>query len=348
VSFVDAPNGGAYYDYTLTEDGTLVTFGHDDADYSTDVLAGQADSFIRAAPQTQPLFLYFSVFAPHQPSTPATKYKDQFRSLPPYRPPNYNEADVSDKPEWVRDLPLITEQKQKGIDNSRKNQYRTLLSADDAVATIVTALTETQRLDNTMIVFASDNGWSLGEHRWNNKKAMWEESIRVPEIVRYDPLIPTPRTDAHLVANIDLAPTFASAAGVAAPGVEGMDMMPLLADPQAAWRHDLLVEHLHEARGSPPMDGTGPYVNSIPTFCAVRDDSLQPEGYAYVVYDTGEEELYDLKTDAYELTNAASDDAYLDVKLAMRDIAKQLCDPVPPGFDWPYALAPPPAPGTRR
>src|SRR5206468_3727517 len=135
-----------------TVDGSLVSYDHTDADYSTDVLAGYADDFIRTTDPGQPLFMYFSTKAPHFPSTPATKYQSAFQNLPPLRPPNYNEADVSDKPAWVQGLPLMSTAKQQSIDANRRNQFRTLLSVDDAVSTIVTALTDTGRLSNTLIV----------------------------------------------------------------------------------------------------------------------------------------------------------------------------------------------------
>jgi arylsulfatase A-like enzyme len=334
VAFRGAPNGGAYYDYVLNEDGRAVSFGHEDADYSTDVLAGEADAFIRSAPADQPFFLYFAPFAPHVPYTPATVYENRFRHLEPYRPPNYNEADLSDKPAWVQHLPLLPPRKQKKIDGERRKQYQDLLSVDDAVGAIMAALSETGRLGDTLIAFTSDNGMSIGEHRWNNKKVAWEESIRVPMVVRYDPLTPSPRNDDHLVANLDLAPTFASAAGADAPLAEGLDMMTLLADPEAPWRGDMLIEHLHD-RGDSAEGSPSPA--QVPTFCAIRDDRLQPEGYAYTVYATGEEELYDLKADFYELTNVADDPGYALVKEDLRAVAKQLCDPPPPGFEWPYA-----------
>jgi N-acetylglucosamine-6-sulfatase len=317
-AFIHAPHGGAYYNYDLYDDG--VTIHHDFApeDYSTDVLAADADDFIRSTPDTQPLFLYLSFKAPHVPSTPAPRHLNEFNDLLPYRPPNYNEADVSDKPAWVQGLPVWPSQKQNSVDNNRKNQYRTFLSVDDAVNTVLTALTDEGRLSNTMIVYASDNGWSLGEHRWNNKKAIWEESIRVPLVIRYDPLTPTPRTDTHLVANIDWGPTFADLAGVIPVGAEGSSLMSIIQNPSAPWRKNILIEHLQGAR------------DEIPTFCGVRR-----AGFAYVLNNTGEEELYDLTADPYELVNVASDPGYATTLVSMRKSMKVLCQPVPPGFDPP-------------
>jgi arylsulfatase A-like enzyme len=313
-AFTGIPTGAAYYNYTIDDDGTYVSYGGDPDDYSTDVLASEADSFIRGTDPGQPLFLYFSVKAPHIPSTPAPRHAHAFSGLVPYRPPNYNEADVSDKPAWVRDLPLLSAKRQSAIDADRKNAYRTLLAVDDAVATIVDALNQTGRLSTTLIVFASDNGWAVGEHRWNNKKAAYEESIRIPLVIRYDPLVRSPRTDDHLVTNIDLAPTFAEAAGVPAPGVDGVSLLPILETPDpGAWRRDFLIEHLKVV------------AVDMPTYCAVRS-----EGFLYVGYTSREEELYDLTKDVYELQNVAADPSYVSTLQYLRSRMAALCNPVPP------------------
>ena len=106
---------------------------------------------------------------------------------------------------------------------------RSLLGVDDAVKDILGALQDTGRLSNTLILFASDNGLHFGEHRLISKKVPYEESIRIPVVIRYDPVTDlTARTDDRLVLNLDFAPTFAAAGGVAAPGAEGRNMLPLL------------------------------------------------------------------------------------------------------------------------
>lgn len=266
VAFLGADAGGAYYNYDLfMDDGSVVRHGSTDADYSTDVLAGYATEFIRTTPAGQPLFLMLTPYAPHMPTTPAPRHSTAFSNLKPLRPPNYNEEDVSDKPAWVRALPLIPLEKQRQIDRNRKNQFQTMLAVDEAIGEVLTTLSETGRLSNTLVIYTSDHGWSLGEHRWNNKKVAFEEASRVPLVIRYDPLVSRPRTDPHLAANVDLAPTIASAAGVSSPGAEGLDLIRLLTDPRSSWRHQLLIEHLQNSNGRDP----------VPSFCAVRDDSLQ-------------------------------------------------------------------------
>ena len=306
-----------YYDYALNIDGTVVHYHHRPQDYSTDVLARQAVRFIH---QTKgPLFLYYATSAPHGPARPDPRDTASFPNMRPYRPPNYNEQDVSDKPAWVRSLPPMTLKREETIDAFRRRQYQSLEEVDRSVGQIVQALKDTNRLSNTMIVFTSDNGLAWGEHRWAGKKDAYEESIRIPMVIRYDPMGPQNRADSHLVLNIDIAPTFAKVAGVSAPGADGRSLLPLLDASASSWRTDFLVEHLKDR------------IAPIPTFCAVRT-----EQYLYVLYGTGEEELYDLSQDPYELQNRASDPVETPTLLQMRQRVKQLCNPPPPGFTFPF------------
>jgi N-acetylglucosamine-6-sulfatase len=144
----------------------------------------------------------------------------------------------------------------------------------------------------------------------------WDEAIRVPFIVRYDPLTNgTPRTSSDMVLNLDLAPTFADAAGISAPGAEGMSFLPLLSPKPPQWRTDFLIEH---------WGG----IDGVPAYCGVRT-----EEYKYVEYQTGEEQLYDLVVDPYEMDNKASDPHFKAIKEAMHRRLVELCSPPPPGFN---------------
>jgi arylsulfatase A-like enzyme len=316
----DDVGGGRYNDYGLSVDGTLGSHGTTSADYSTDVLAGYAESFVRSTPSTDPLFLYFAPYAPHEPADPAPRHASTFASLAPSRPPSYDEPDVSDKPAYIRAIPRFAAGNVTRIDSIRRKQYQSLQAVDEAVARVVTALEETGRLSNTLIVYMSDNGFLWGEHRWGrtgpqNKQVPYEESIRVPFVVRYDPVVTAPRTDAHLVMNIDLAPTFTALAGAAAPGAEGRSLLPLLSDPASAWRQDVLIEH-----------GLS---SVVPGYCAVRTVDA-----TYVRYATGEQELYLLGPDPYQLVNQAANPVYATLRQQLRARAEALCSPPPPGFSW--------------
>ena len=261
------------------------------------------------------MFLYFAPHAPHEPATPARPDADAFSDLAPWRPPSFDEVDVSDKPAYLRAEEPLSASRVASIDRFRLDQYRSLRSVDRAVGSILDALADTERLSNAMIVFMSDNGMLWGEHRWTNKLVPYEESVRVPFVIRADSLIDQVGRDDHLVLNVDLAPTFAELAGIDAPKSEGRSLLQLLSSARGSWRTDFLMEHLR-------MDEGG-----VTTYCGVHS-----RRYVYIDYATGEEELYDLDNDPFQLTNMAGNRAYGDVLRAERDRLRQLCSPRPPGF----------------
>ena len=309
VAFVHS----AQVDYALTFGGQVRSFGHGPADHATEVLADEVVSFIRGS--SGPLFVEFAPSVPHAPAIASPGDEDTFPDLEPARPPSFDEADVSDKPAWVRDLPRLTPEQVSAIDAFRRDQYRSLLGLDRALGRILDALEETGRLGNTLIVFTSDNGILHGEHRWAKKEAPYEEAIRVPLVMRWDAAGWDAGTHkpGTLALNIDLAPTIADAAGVSHPPTDGRSLLPVLAG-DAPWRSDFLVEHL---------EGTNP----VPTYCAVRS-----QRWMYVRYATGEEELYDLIADPNELENLAADPADRRVLEDRRTRLRDLCSPVPPGY----------------
>jgi N-acetylglucosamine-6-sulfatase len=209
-----------------------------------------------------------------------------------------------------------------------------LQAVDAQVANLTATLQRNGQLDDTYVVFASDNGYHLGEHRLPaGKQTAYDEDVHVPFIVR-GPGVPRDRTQNELVGNVDWAPTFADLAGVKPPDfVDGRSLVPLLRDGPTPdhWRDVFLLEHWREIlkpgqaearRGSPleppdpdqAIDETapthGPNVRGMhsaaahdpaPEFHAVRTPR-----YLYVEYVTGEKELYDLQRDPYELHNIAA------------------------------------------
>jgi len=307
-----------YYDYTLSVDGKPVPYGSGLKNYSTNVLGGYATDFIEKAPSAKPLFLYFAPYSPHSPTQVAKNEKSSCAGLQPLRPPSFNEANTSDKPKYEARRSLLTQSDIAKIDQHHLRDCQTLMSADDQVNAILTALQDTGRLSNSLIVFMSDNGYLFGEHRRTGKIVPYEESIRVAMVVRDDGVIPSNlkgTTNADLVLNLDIASTFAAAAGVSSPGAVGMNFLPLLTNPGAAWRDHFLIEHWGEG--------------GVPAYCAIRTAD-----WKFVRYSTGEQELYDLAADPYELQNQASNPAspYPAEVAAMRAIEQNMCQPPPPGF----------------
>jgi N-acetylglucosamine-6-sulfatase len=279
--------GNAYSRFKINANGERRHFAKDE--YSTDVLMHQAAELIRSSGE-QPFFLFIAPVAPHEPAIPAPRHADVALDLDPWRPPNYDLVDTSANPRWVAAKGPIDYFKKYKIDRLREQQIRTLLSIDEGIATIVQTLRETRQLDNTAIIYLSDNGYAWGEHRLEGKSCPYQECIRVPFLISYPPLTPMRVDDSRIALNIDLAPTILDLAGLtAAPLADGMSLLPLLAGTASTWRSEFLVEGWKVGTREPP-----PFAGVV------------SEDWSYVEYQTGEREMYNLQADPYELRNLAA------------------------------------------
>ena len=282
--------GGGYYDYQMNQNGFVVEYGSDEQDYYTDVLADKAKNYVRnVVGDSNPFFMYLAPSTPHGPFVPAPRHEDAYEDLEATRPPSFDESDVDDKPAWVRDLTRLDNSDVERVDNAYRNRLRMLLSLDEMVAGLIEELRATGEMENTHVFFTSDNGYHLGEHRLKmGKRTAYEEAIRVPLSVR-GPGVPAGQTVKQTALNIDLAPTIAELAGIFAPGfVDGRSLTPLLSDtPPATWRSAFLLEHWNGGGGAPQQ---------TPTYAAIRTGTDK-----YVEHAQGDEELYDLSSDPYEL-----------------------------------------------
>jgi arylsulfatase A-like enzyme len=280
---LSALEDGRYFDYWVNDNGVVSRYGSRPEDYSADVETRRAVEFVRgAAGRSEPLFLYLAPQAPHDPARFAERHGGEFREAAVPRVPSFNESDVSDKPIWVRSVDYLTEAQIAQADRMQQWRLRSLRAVEEMLAAVLAALAETGRLEKTYVVFTSDNGLLMGQHRVvGHKGNAYEESIAVPLLVR-GPGVPVGRVD-HLVQNVDLAPTLLELAGVPVPGsVDGRSLVPFLrGTPPASWRTEVLVEN-HDL---------GPTL-------ALRDAE-----YMYNHLDTEELELYDMRADPYQLRN---------------------------------------------
>jgi arylsulfatase A-like enzyme len=244
----------AFFDYTIVEpDGnggyTEVDYGNAATDYSTDVLREKAKTFISdSVALGEPFFLYLAFKAPHLPQIPAPRHDGLFQNIPPWRPPSYNEPDVTDKPSWIQNR---APEDSVALDQIRIDQLEMLQAVDEAIGGSttfgITGIMEHLRnlgvADDTLVVFFADNGWYWGEHRLRAKNNPYEEAIRAPMLVRYPRLVPLPRRDSRFALNIDLAPTFAELAGVGIPILhDGVSLVSVLDGTAPTWRTDFLTE----------------------------------------------------------------------------------------------------------
>ena len=174
------------FNYTLNENGSLVQYAHDPDDYLTDVIAAKATDFIRrSAAGNAPFFLYLAPYAPHKPATPAPRHANLFAGLHAPRTPSFDEADVSDKPARIRKLPRLSAADIAAIDNLYRRRTQSLQAVDEAVAAVVQALEESGQLANTYILFTSDNGFHMGQHRMKaGKYTPYETDVHMPLLVR--------------------------------------------------------------------------------------------------------------------------------------------------------------------
>lgn len=283
-----------YYGYTLIQQGVATHYGSAGSDYSTDVFADKAVEFVRDAPVERPFFLWFAPTAPHPPWVSAPRHQGMYEEIPLARPPSVGEADVSDKPAWVRALPPLGPEARAGLRQAHRRSFEALRAVDDAVRSIVEALEARGDLDHTVIVYVSDNGFAFGEHRWVKKTCPYEECVHVPFLVRY-PLAPR-RVEELPVSTVDLAPTIAELAGLEPPaGLDGTSLVPLIAaaDP-AGLSGAVFSEWVGDER--------------VPGWWQVRTET-----FAYIELVTGERELYDLAADPYQLTNVADRSEYAGV-----------------------------------
>jgi N-acetylglucosamine-6-sulfatase len=283
------------YKYTLNENGNFVEYGDRPEDYNADVYTKKAQQFInQAAQDKKPFFLYISYFAPHQPAIPAPRHSELFPDAIAPRTPAFNESDVRDKPTHIRELPLLSQKETKKIDKLYQKRLRSLQAVDEGLVTLVNTLKANGQLDNTYIIFTSDNGFHLGQHRLPpQKETAYEEDIHLPLYVR-GPNVPTGKTVDQIVSNVDLAPTLAELAGVKPPNfIDGRSLVSLLRRPLTipqSWRQVLLLQHRLNPQANP----------LIPNYKGLRTPLC-----TYVQYKNGEEELYDLRKDPYQLENLA-------------------------------------------
>ena len=301
----------AYFNYELRDGDETLSFGSDPEDYSTDVFTRGALSFIRDSSEgSRPFFLWLAYNAPHivgsdnrpcEGEVPQPRDEQGFRpfaraELP--SPPSFGERDLSDKPEWLRGKPALTDADVETMTLRWRCTLAALPPVDEGVARIARELRRTGELDDTVLVFLSDNGYFFGEHRIvGDKRLAYGAAAHVPMAISYPGHSDTGRVD-EAVGTVDLAPTLLDIAGVKPcirPGscrkLDGRSLVPLLEGRGASWPADreVLVE----------LDD------------GFRYEAVRSRRYLYVELDEDRQgplprpapELYDLREDPHELEN---------------------------------------------
>lgn len=305
--WVSVKGQGDYFSPQLNIDGKRKQIKND---YITDVFTDYAVDFLKRD-YDRPLCLFLAHKAVHpdlkqnedgslsDPSAgkfePAERHKNLYANQPVLRRPNFGAP--KGKPALQRPLPGLPPLSEKTAtdDESIRNRMRMLAAVDESIQRIFEILEDTGKLDNTLFIFTSDEGYFYGEHGLSvERRLAYEESIRIPLLMRFPKLIkPSTAVDA-MVLNIDIAPTVLELAGVPIPAhVQGRSIVPILQGSQVPWRNSFLIEYFSQT------DKVFPRVQNL-GYQAVRTD-----GWKYIHY-TGidnADELYDLRGDPYEQKN---------------------------------------------
>jgi N-acetylglucosamine-6-sulfatase len=339
-----------YYDYTVIEKtGPTATphltfYGDQPSDYQTDVFSNRAVNFVNDLKTGQHPFLLDLWFnSPHGPFDPAPRDRFALAGAPLTRLPGFNEKDIGDKPGWLRRQARyrLSGTQIKTVDNERRRQQEQLLSVDQSVARLVQALKDKGILDNTYIIFASDNGFFRGEHRIVSGKYLpYDPASRVPLLIR-GPGIPAGGISDELVWNGDIPQTILQiASGSENPDTDGRSLLPYAQDPAKRSTRPILLEgdtgpggtgaeaaqtasvRAHEARvGVAGKKGVGnldqetdAIKSAANTDTAPAYRSIRTARYEYTIYANGQTELYDMQRDPAQLNSVVHDPRYRFVK----------------------------------
>jgi len=305
-----AGNGYQGFGYRLARTVRVVRHGFRARDYLTNVLAREGVGFLgESVAEGAPFMLNVWTFAPHAPAIPAPRDAHRFDGLTAPRDPSFDEADLSEKPAWLRNHRPLAEGELARIDATFRDRVRTVQAVDRMLGRLQRRLRALGVARNTYIVFSSDNGFHLGQHRLTpGKLTAYDPDVRVPLIVA-GPGVPAGQTVDALAENTDLCPTFAELAGAPAPpNADGRSLVPLLQGGSAAaaaasdWRDAVLIEHHGNvsAIGDPDLPPAGS--GNPPSY-----EALRSEDALYVEYADGERELYDLASDPFQLRNVADE-----------------------------------------
>ena len=308
---------GVYYGPTLNINGERVEY--DEQSYITDLLTDHAVEWLENRNTEQPFFLYLSHKAVHSQFQPAQRHKDMHAeesiiypdsyNTPVYGEPQLPSSDSGGEPSRGRDyygeerLPdWVKAQRESwhGVDYMYHGQIdfeeffhrytETLMGIDDSVGAVLDYLDANGLTEDTLVIYMGDNGFSFGEHGLIDKRHFYEESAKVPLLVRWPEQLVAGEPIEQLVQNIDIAPTILEAAGLQTPPhMQGISMTPLFARNETDWRDRIFYEYYWE------MD-----FPQTPTMFGVRT-----ERYKYIryhgIWDTNE--FYDLENDPNETNN---------------------------------------------
>ena len=295
--------------------------------YVTDVLTAKALRALRRTPSSRPFYLQVDYTAPHVDDhgpigpPPPPRYLHSLAGIRAPRVPDFNEADVSDKPSFVRRSPQLAPNDIRRVDVRYEARLESERAVDDGLGALIRTLRRLGRLPNTYVFLTSDNGYFQGEHRFATGKFLpYETANHMPLLVR-GPGIPTGRRSDALSANVDLAPTFLQISGGRPTSpLDGESLLHYARDPALQSRRAVLLEDFTKAPRQTAGRSFGPPSSRVPhAYTGIR---VGP--YKYIQYATGERELYNLNRDPYELRSLAANPRYRNVVAWLAERLKAL------------------------
>jgi arylsulfatase A-like enzyme len=278
---------GRYFDCPIEVNGTPT----DTKGWVDDVSTDLAIEFLKKYRQRS-FALVIGFKACHGPFDPPERARERFAGAVTKPPPNRTSTAIYRKS--ATEQPQTPRGKGAGPVGGNLNYFRCISAADDNLGRLLAAVDDLGLAENTVVIFTSDNGYYLGEHGLGDKRSAYEESLRIPFLVRYPKLGTKGKVVDEMVLNIDLAPTLLDFAGIAIPKeMQGQSWRPLVEGKPAEWRKAWFYEYFQERN----FPGT-------PTVLGVRTKTAKL--IKYPGHDDWTE-VFDLKADPYETKNLALD-----------------------------------------
>jgi arylsulfatase A-like enzyme len=304
--------------------------------YCTDCIADFSIQFLDGRPRDKPFFLMCHHKAPHRPWQPDEKHRKQWENVQVPEPPTLDD-DFATRSDAAREATMRidrnltpTDLKQTppaGLSEKELKRWKyqrymrdylaCVASVDDNVGRLLDYLDKNGLADNTIVIYTSDQGFFLGDHDWFDKRFMYEESLRMPFLVRWPGKVKPGSVNDGMVLNVDFAPTLLDAAGQKVPAdMQGRSFLPLLkGEKPADWRTSMYYRYYHY-----------PMHHRVQPHYGVRT-----ERHKLIYFNKiNQWELYDLQKDPHELKNVYADPAQADtvkrLKAEMYRLKKELKD----------------------
>ena len=296
----------------MLNDNGVVNYYSGPGTFGVDVLNGDTYSFIQKS-AGKPFAIEIATFAPHEPYTPAPRNANDFPGLKAPRGPSFNTNNVN-PPRWLGQRAALNQTAVAQLDKDFRRREQAMESVDKLLADTESTLAAKHLTNSTYIVFSSDNGLHLGQHRLEaGKQTAFDTDVRVPLIVA-GPGVPHGKIVNQVAQNIDLFPTFLQLAGIKTPPSDGHSLVSLLhpSGKSQPWRTVALIEH-HGDNLDPADPDYQVKADNPPSYEAIRISAPALPGFrgpveaVYIEYTDKADgiEYYDIAKDPSEIDNVA-------------------------------------------